>query len=70
LQDNSIAIAPWIKEEGWDEMLPSSVAVVDTGLGVYRGKALSAVMIFFGARTERTLATTDPRELERIASAQ
>jgi hypothetical protein len=70
LQDDSIAIAPWVKEEGWDEMLPSSVAVVDTGLGVYRGKALSAVMIFFGARTERTLATTDPRELERIAGAQ
>lgn len=70
LRDDSIAIAPWIKEEGWDEMLPSSVAVADTGLGVYRGKGLSAVMIFFGARTERTLATTDPRELERIASAQ
>jgi len=69
LQDDTVAIAPWIKEEGWDEMLPSSVAVADTGLGIYRGKGLSAVMIFFGARTERTLATTDLRELERIANA-
>lgn len=60
--DDKVAIAPWPKEDGWDEALPPSVGVADEALGVYRGRAYEAVMIFFGQRTLRMRATRDPRE--------
>jgi hypothetical protein len=64
--DDTVAIAPWPKEEGWDEALPPSVGVADEALGVYRGKKLEAVMIFLGQRAVRVRATRDPREFEGL----
>lgn len=62
--DGTMAIAPWPKEDGWDEALPPSVGVADEALGVYRGKNQIAVMTFFGPRTARTFATRDPEDFE------
>ncbi|MET0333324.1 MAG: hypothetical protein ABW190_03560, partial [Rhizobacter sp.] len=62
--DGNMAIAPWPKEDGWDEALPPSVGVADETLGIYRGKDQVAVITFFGPRTVRTFATRDPQEFE------
>ena len=64
MADDTIAIAPWPKEDGWNEALPPSVAIADEALGVYRGKDQVAVMTFFGPRTVRTFATRDPEDFK------
>jgi hypothetical protein len=66
MKDDTVAIAPWPKEEGWDEALPPSVGVADPALGVYRGKSFEAVMIFFGQRAAKTHATRNAAEFSSL----
>lgn len=66
MTDDKVAIAPWPMNEGWDEALPPSVGAADPALGVYRGRSFEAVMIFFGQRATKTLATRNPNEFSAL----
>lgn len=64
--DERLAIAPWPKEDGWDEALPPSVGRPDEALGVYVGRDLLAVTLFMNQRQKRMRITSDPREFDGL----
>lgn len=66
MTDETLAVAPWPKEEGWDEALPRSVGRADETLGVYRCKGGTEVMTYLAPRSVRMRATSNPGEFEGL----